>query len=789
MRSIGRVFSRTVEQAGWKPAPQWNSRQLWSRLPACSVVVTFVLLCVSSIVVAGETAPGAGCGAKPPVVPGDSITATIKVGDLEREYRLHLPKSYDPDTPAPLVLVIHGYTGIAEKTEMEYTSFRSSSDENGYVAVFPQGTGFEVGGQLLTSWNDGACNASPGPAGPICGEGAFDYPTPPECGVPSDCDWCTCHDDVAFIEALLDELEATLCIDGDRVFATGVSNGAMIVHRLGCEMPDRFAAIAPVAGTLARGFNCAPGPGHPVSMMNIYATHDDTVPFDGTPASDGFFYTPTSEVMDLWAGEGSQSCAAEASPYSTSMDGVKGFRCIERADCATGAELVDCAWDGGHDWPRDGETEFASTVIWDFFERNPARPAVEIFESASTVDEVRHRIAGQPGDASWWTVNGEAMRWNNLNLNRLFPAVNIYRAGPVAELEKALMAEIADFEVETPSGPMPFGTFLRSDLSTCMGMVILHEGRIVFEDYPRMEPYERPIYWSVTKVLVSAVLSILEDRGLVDIDEPIEAYIPELAGSSYEGILVRNILDMATGVDCPEEYYDRSSCYHGLMETTGESHFDDASPDDPYEYIAGLKVGSFAEQGTSFEYGSINTYILGWLVETLTGMPFQDAFSKEIWTGIGAEGEAAVLAPRFGVPMFAGGFLGRPRDLARFGLLFTPSWDVVSDRKIISDAHIEVLMNGGRPELLANARWGVSDEVKAGIVKHNVYQWDLVFANNDIFKGGWAGQGLLVNPDRDLVAVYVGYYNDDQSELDVLPRLRKVLNGVFAKIDPGQGGE
>jgi len=404
---------------------------------------------------------------------------------------------------------------------------------------------------------------------------------------------------------------------------------------------------------------------------------------------------------------------------------------------------------------------------------------VETFKSSSTVEEVRRRIAEQPTNASWWMVDGEAMAWNNKNLNRLFPTVNVYRAGTVSELERGLMPEIANFEVETPSGSMRFVEFLGSDLSTCMGMVILHEGKIVFEEYPRMESYERPIFWSVTKVLVSAVVAILEDRGSVDIDKPIETYISRLIGSTYEGITVRNILDMATGVDCSEEYYDRSSCFYGLMETTGEAYWDESSPDNPYEYIANLEAGAFAEQGTSFEYASINTYILGWLVEELTGMPFQDALSGEIWTHIGAEGDAAILAPRFGVPMFAGGFLGRLRDFARFGLLFTPSYGIVSHRKIISDGHIDLLKNGGRPELLANARWGVSEAVRQGRIKHNVYQWDRVYANNDLYKGGWAGQGLLVNPDRDLVAVYVGFFNDDQSELNVLPRLRQVLNGVF----------
>ncbi len=261
----------------------------------------------------------------------------------------------------------------------------------------------------------------------------------------------------------------------------------------------------------------------------------------------------------------------------------------------------------------------------------------EMFESASPVEEVRQQIEKLPKNTSWWNANGEDMAWNNKNLNRIFPTVNVYRAGPVRELDRQLMPEIADLEVDTPGGPMRFADFLHSDLSTCMGMVILHRGKIVFEVYPRMEPYERPIYWSVTKVLVSAVVSILEDRGQVEIDKSIETYIPELSGSSYAGITVRNILDMATGVDCPEEYYNTSSCYYGLMETTGGAHWDDEAGDNPYEYIAGLKVGKFAEQGTSFEYGSINTYILGWLVEKLTGMPFQDALSAPICVQISSE--------------------------------------------------------------------------------------------------------------------------------------------------------
>ncbi len=318
----------------------------------------------------GGPRPSAGCGDPPPLMPGKSISRTIQVGELEREYRVHLPANYDPAAPVPLVLVIHGYTGDVMKLENEYTPFSQHADAHGYVVAYPQGTGFEVGGMLITSWNDLGCNASPGPEGPICTEEAFDYPTPPECGEPSECDWCSCCDDVGFIEALLDELESSLCVDRDRVFATGISNGGMFVHRLGCDLSNRFAAIAPVAGTIAKGFNCAPRSSPKISMMNIYATRDTTVPFDGTPASDGFMYTPTSQVLDVWSSADSQGCDARDSPYPTSKDGVLDFECVQRANCATGAEIVDCSWTGGHDWPRKDGDAFGTGVIWDFFRRN-----------------------------------------------------------------------------------------------------------------------------------------------------------------------------------------------------------------------------------------------------------------------------------------------------------------------------------------------------------------------------------------------------------------------------------
>jgi CubicO group peptidase (beta-lactamase class C family) len=339
------------------------------------------------------------------------------------------------------------------------------------------------------------------------------------------------------------------------------------------------------------------------------------------------------------------------------------------------------------------------------------------------------------------------------------------------------MAQIAEFEIETPTGKVAFQDFLESDYSSTMGVVIVHRGAIVFELYPRMQPYEKPIWWSVTKAFVSTVLAILEDRGLVDVNLAIDHYIPELAGSDFEGVRIRDVLDMASGVDCPDgDYSDKRSCYLQFEAALGDSVRYEDSPDSPYEYLGNLNVGRWAEPGAGFDYSGTNTFVLSWLVEVLTGMPFQDALSKEVWTKIGAEADASIYAARNGVPMTSGGLLAKPRDVARFGLLFTPSWGVVTDEPIISERYLNILTDGGRPEILRNNRggWPVPEDIK-----WNVYQWDQVFTNNDIYKGGWAGQGLLINPDRDLVAVWVGYDAGVEGVRSAFGPVREVLEGVF----------
>ena len=414
---------------------------------------------------------------------------------------------------------------------------------------------------------------------------------------------------------------------------------------------------------------------------------------------------------------------------------------------------------------------------------NPAEkadtgPNAPEFVSSSSVEAVRAQIAKLPTDDVWWNVYGEDQAWNFKNLHRFMPTVNVYRDGQVRTLAQRPMSDIPNQIVDTPSGSMGFKDFLDSDKSTTMSIVILHKGDVVFEYYPNQQPYEKPIYWSATKALVAALVGILADRGQVDLTQPISHYLPRLKDSDYANITVRNLLDMATGVNCPEEYFDQTSCYYKYSVTIGDGYWTKDSPNSPYDMLATLKPGIAAPQGTQYQYSGVNAFILSWLVEDIMNMPFQDAVSKEIWSKMGAESDASILAPRYGVPIAHGGLLARSRDVARFGLLYTPSYTKISDSQIISDRMINLILNDKNPNLTLKTN-------KAGQLppdfSHSGYLWDAVYTNDDFYRGGWAGQGLLINPTKDIVAVYTGYAIDPQeSQPDLLPILRQVLNNVFS---------
>jgi len=309
-----------------------------------AVASAIVVLSVAGLVVSAATGAGAASGGRAPAIqaPSGRSTHTLEHDGVARTYLLYVPAS-PPRGPVPLVVALHGGFGTGASA-LRQGGWEAAADRHGFVVVAPDG--------LTRSWNAGFC------CGPAMRNDV---------------------DDVGFVLAVLDDVEATLRIDPRRVYATGMSNGAMMAYRLGCEASERFAAIAPVAGTVVVP-SCSPTV--PVALLHIHGLTDRNVPFDGglptkTFQPDPPTYPPVRDGVETFVR--ADGCRAE--PEVTTRDVVTTER-WRGCDDRTAVKLITIA-DGGHSWP--GGTRMAAlldppsdaldatTVIWRFFAAHPHR--------------------------------------------------------------------------------------------------------------------------------------------------------------------------------------------------------------------------------------------------------------------------------------------------------------------------------------------------------------------------------------------------------------------------------
>jgi CubicO group peptidase (beta-lactamase class C family) len=348
-------------------------------------------------------------------------------------------------------------------------------------------------------------------------------------------------------------------------------------------------------------------------------------------------------------------------------------------------------------------------------------------------------IAGAPAGLTLanWDLGGEPSAFAYLNAGELFAHVEIAADG--AALLELPVAPSAVGRVCVEPGVELDQTVATAPVS---GVVIVHRGRLVYERYPRMRPEQRHFLMSVTKTFTSVLVGRLEDRGDLDVGWPVDAVLPELASSGWAGVPIIDVLDMASGIDCPEvedpgAYTDPGHPFYRFEATLGLRPGPAGST---YDFVASLR--SRRPPGEVYEYTSVNTFVLSWLVERVTGLSFADALQREIWSRIGAEAPAQLAVSGVGAPVSHGGLSVRLRDLARFGMLFTPS----------TPALAAPVVGAGQLE-----------RIRAGRFLPASGQWNHVYPDGDLFKSGFGGQGLYVSPGRDLVIAFAGIPRADGS--------------------------
>ena len=287
----------------------------------------------------------------PPIEKDQNYSSSIEVGDHERTYYVHLPSTFPPNQLWPVLITFNGYHYPVEQMRAR-TNFDALADEQGFVAVYPQGHN--------EMWQSDDFIS-------------LLYRT----------------DDIKFVSALLDEILNDLPVDQTRISDVGSSNGGFFVNHLACDLYDRIAAFGSVGGTMTEALLFLPEPCNPpapVPIVFIHGTEDTRVRFyEKTPP---FFEIQSASLMsvpdtiDFWVGV--NDC--ELTPTLVELpdehdDGTQITKTVY-GSCQEGAEVVLYTVEGGsHSWP--GYTDLveegieagvghtsadldASAALWDF---------------------------------------------------------------------------------------------------------------------------------------------------------------------------------------------------------------------------------------------------------------------------------------------------------------------------------------------------------------------------------------------------------------------------------------
>jgi len=330
------------------------------------------------------------------------------------------------------------------------------------------------------------------------------------------------------------------------------------------------------------------------------------------------------------------------------------------------------------------------------------------------------------------------------SMDQIFTTRTVARSGPVWAIPRA--DHPLDFSYEYEGQHHTPEEFL--DRTYTNALLVIKNGRIVYENYRNnTKPDTRFIAWSMTKSITSILIGCALQEGRIHaLDDPISRYLPELKGSGYDGVSIRHILQMRSGVDYPERYDFANpgvaARNHELSLVENVTRFADIA----------RTVRRVHPPGELWEYKTLDTAVLGWLLERISGGSTVAAYTTQrLWEPLGAEADGFYIMdgpPGAGREFSGAGFNATARDFARIGLMMLNSGVANGHRIVSADWVRESTHPTGGP----GPGYG--------------YQW-WVFPNSRAYQAlGLQGQHIFIDPDTQTVVVKLSYAPADRMEAE-----------------------
>jgi len=352
------------------------------------------------------------------------------------------------------------------------------------------------------------------------------------------------------------------------------------------------------------------------------------------------------------------------------------------------------------------------------------------------------------------------------SMEAIFETATVHRGKSVHTYERDMRDLPRTYEYDGKEKDL--AAFLVDTYTT--GLVVLADGHIVFEEYHRGNTAAtKTISWSVAKSFVSALVGIAVEEGhIAHIDQAVSDYVPLLRGSGYDGVAIRDVLEMSSGIRFVEDY----GAFFSDINRMGRAIAFNTLLDD---FVASLK--NEREPGTYRSYVSMDTQVLGMVLHEATGQTLTSYLERRIWQRIGMESDAYWLVDGNGMELAFGGLNAVLRDYARFGQLYLNggSWQ---GEQIVPLAWVRASITPDQPHLQPGANPASSSVLGYG------YQWWIPERpEGDFLAIGVYGQFIYVNPKRGVViaktSAYEPYnYDGDAMELESVGVFQSIAKGI-----------
>lgn len=377
------------------------------------------------------------------------------------------------------------------------------------------------------------------------------------------------------------------------------------------------------------------------------------------------------------------------------------------------------------------------------------------------------------------------LRWSVCHLREFLPTEEISRGADapiplnyIPHAEFADLRQAIDALTFTPLNadtPMTWEESLHANYTD--GMLIFHKGRVVYERYFGCLGVDgKHAIMSMTKSVTGLLGEILVAEGLLDDSLQVRDVIPEIGKSAFANATVRQVMDMTTGIQYSEDHSDPkadiwlySAAASPLPKAAGYE-----GPDGYWDYLRQVKPNG--AHGTAFQYKTVNSDMLGWIISRVTGKSVTELASKRLWRPMGAEQAAYQTVDGKGVPFAGGGISASLRDLGRLGLLVL-NGGTINGVRLFPIEVVETIRAGGDP-----AKFSGFPTIPNGSYKS---QWWLFHNAHGAFAArGVHGQTIYIDPVVDMVIVRLASFPKAQnSYIDPtsLPAYQAVANYLLAR--------